>query len=283
MDENTESTRGATNPGGKAGNGKKKSAISRIVSPGKDGEYGEETISDVGGSTDESEAPDKNFKILPFQGKNKANMWIESVKNSMPQTLEDAVDKVIDGTIDIEQAVPSKYKSLDEKIHADIMKALLHKAAEPEYEASNLFSKLTSHKKTIKRSGTKAVVFIQEHLNGTSDTHGTSLMQEMLTIRVMHQNPEGVATFCQKYRSIIAKLSNKMQFKWGVETLRARMMLDIGDQSACSWQLAAAPFAQWDGLQPELQTREKKTRRQAFEIGAYGGTRVSDNESSCRY
>ena len=48
-----------------------------------------------------------------------------------------------------------------------------------------------------------------------------------------------------------------MLFTWGVETLRARLMHDIGDQNSCSWQLAAASFAQYDSLPTSLQTPEE--------------------------
>ena len=42
-----------------------------------------------------------------------------------------------------------------------------------------------------------------------------------------------------------------------METLRAGLMHDIGDQNSCSWQLAAAPLAQYDSLTNSKQTPEE--------------------------
>ena len=63
--------------------------------------------------------------------------------------------------------------------------------ASPEHEAMQIFQKLTAHKKTIKRSGIRALILMQEMINGEADVHDTALVQEALTLRVSHNNPEG--------------------------------------------------------------------------------------------
>ena len=64
---------------------------------------------------------------------------------------------------------------------------------------------------------------------GQRTSTGTALVQEMLTLRVIHSNAEGVASFLQKFRATQAKLGPAMACTWGVETLKARLMHDIGD------------------------------------------------------
>ena len=69
-----------------------------------------------------------------------------------------------------------------------------------------IFQKLTAHKKTIKRSGIQALIIMQEMINGTADVHGTALVQEALTLRVIHNNAEGVYTILQRFRATQTKL-----------------------------------------------------------------------------
>ena len=45
----------------------------------------------------------------------------------------------------------------------------------------------------------KAMILIQNTINGKTDTYGTALIQEALALIVIHNNPEGVCAFLQKF------------------------------------------------------------------------------------
>ena len=66
----------------------------------------------------------------------------------------------------------------------------MHNEASPEHEAVAYFNKISSQKASIKRSGMKAMVLLQDSINGKTDSYGTSLVQEALTLRVLHNNPD---------------------------------------------------------------------------------------------
>ena len=85
-------------------------------------------------------------------------------------------------------------------MYSALLKALLTSEATPEHEAIHLFNKITLHKTTIRRSGMRAMILLQETINGKSDTCGTALVQEALTLGVIHNNPEGVHAFLQRVR-----------------------------------------------------------------------------------
>ena len=171
-------------------------------------------------------------------------MWLESIKAGWPIGFEELHEKHL---LRETTTIPKKYEAYDNALSA-ILKALMDQRAQPE---------LTVHKKTIKRSGIRARILLQESINGTSDVHGTSLVQEALTRRVIRNNADGFAAFLQRFRATQTKLGSSMPCTWGVETLRARMMHDIGDPSSCSWQLAEAAFAQYESRPSSQQTQEK--------------------------
>ena len=205
MSKSGESTRDATHPrSGESPTRKKRgTAIQKILSPAATEE--ETILSEQLSSSSESESassgekktkPGKkiDIKVIPYQGKTRANMWLETIKNSLPQNFERVMDKYIN----LDDEIPEKYTEIDSNLHGNIMEALMDKRAEPEAEATSLFNKLTSHKKTIQRSAIRALMYMQETINGSADVHGTNLVQEMLTLRVIHNNPEGVACFFAK-------------------------------------------------------------------------------------
>ena len=172
-----EISRGAPNPrtdstsGGKSKKNDKKGAIRRITSPNSRGEYDEEDTLLTDNSDETSNSSDdkktnskkpnssKIGKILPFQGKNRANMWIETVKTAIPLALEQILDQYSKGS-DADPAylmVPDKYKTLDQELFQNIQRALMDKRADPETEATSLFQKIQSHKGSIGRSGLKTL------------------------------------------------------------------------------------------------------------------------------
>ena len=182
----------------------------------------------------------KLSKILPFQGKNRANMLLESVKAGFPHEVDEVSERFL---LRETTKIPKKLESFDQDLFNSISKALMDVRASPEHESMQIFQKLTARKKTIKRSGTRALILMQEMINGKAGVHGTALVQEAVALGVTHNNTEGVYTFRQRFRATQTKLGESMPFTWGVETLRARLMHDIGDQNSCSRQLAEASFA----------------------------------------
>ena len=89
--------------------------------------------------------------------------------------------------------------------------------ASPETEATALFNKISSHGGTIKRSGLKALILLQETVNGRADTYGTTLIQEALQIRILHNNVEGVISFLAKFRGTQTKLGNAFPYTWAAK------------------------------------------------------------------
>ena len=167
-------------------------------------------------------------KILPFQGKSRFPMWIEVLKGGLPDALLEYLNKITDGEIDPGADIPKKLVAYDQALNRAIMTSLLDPKATPENDATSLFNRLTSHQRTIKRSGMRAILYMQEAVNGATDIHNTTLIQELLTIRVIHNNAEGVSSFCQKFRTITAKLGDDCLRSYGIETLRARLMGGMG-------------------------------------------------------
>ena len=187
----------------------------------------------------------KARELIPYVGKGKANMWIETVKGTFNDEIMKQFENLQTGR---SIATSKKYQRYDQELYSEVLKALMSNEASPENESTAMFNKLSSHGSSIKRSGLKALILIQETVNGRADTHGTSLIQEALTIRILHNNVDGVVSFLSKFRGTQTKLGSAFPYTWAVETLRARMMSDIGDEKSVSWQLAAASFAQYDAL-----------------------------------
>ena len=136
----------------------------------------------------------KPGKLLPFQGKNEANLWIESIKASFTQEIEAIYEGLTLGEL---AKIPRKYEACDSELYFRLLKALLDNEATPEHEATQPFDKVTSHKSTSRRSGLRAMILPQKTINGRADTHETALVQEASTLRVIHS--EGVYTLLRNF------------------------------------------------------------------------------------
>ena len=206
--ENPVSTRGATSS--RSGEKEKRTAITKIISAaaptaegGDPSDPTEQTtiLSDI----DDSESSENNdnkasdFKVIPYQGKSRANVWLETVKTTVPPKFEKYIDNYIQ-KYDFTIPIDPKFKDIDTKLHTKILNALADQKAAPENEALAHFNKLTSHKHTVKRSGVRAYMIIMDTINGRQDTLGATLMQELIGLKLMHNNPEGIATYCQRFR-----------------------------------------------------------------------------------
>ena len=157
---------------------------------------------------------EKVRELLAFVGKGKANMWIESVKASLSDQILKQLEAIQTGT---QINIAKKYERFDQELYAEILKALMSSDASPETEATALFNKISSHGGTIKRSGLKALILLQETVNGRADTYGTTLIQEALTIRILHNNVEGVISFLAKFRGTQTKLGNAFPYTWAAK------------------------------------------------------------------
>ena len=54
-------------------------------------------------------------------------------------------------------------------------------------------------------------------MSGRADTYGTTLIQEALTIRILHNNVEGVISFLAKFRGTQTKLGNAFPYTWAAK------------------------------------------------------------------
>ena len=69
--------------------------------------------------------------LLPFQGKTRANLWVEAIKSSFNVDLEEAYDKIATGQT---MKVPTKLQKFDTDLYAALLESLLHSEATPEHK-----------------------------------------------------------------------------------------------------------------------------------------------------
>ena len=184
-EENPVSTRGATSS--RSGERGKKTALTKIISAAaptaEGGDLLEQTtiLSDID-DTESSEANDSkanDFKVIPYQGKARANVWLETVKTSVPPKFEKYMDEYIE-QYDFTIPIDTKFKEIDTKLHTKILNALADQKAAPENEALAHFNKLTSHKHTVQRSGVRAYMIIMDTIKGM-------ITREVQMLRARHR------------------------------------------------------------------------------------------------
>ena len=199
----------------------------------------------------ESDAEVSNIKVTAFIGGARAENWLDAVLGKLSPSQEKAYELVKTGRVS-PQTFEKKAKAKDRELHSAILDSLIHKNATPEREATSIFNRLRANKDAIGRSGLLALAYIHRIIHGIDDQAGAALVSELIQVRVIHNNAEGVLAFITKFREIRSKLGDGFQEQYSIEILRARMMGDVGD-TATSYMIAAAPFAQYD-----TRTKEEK-------------------------
>ena len=201
---------------------------------------------------DESNDADEgttSMKITAYIGGARAENWLSAIISKLSVNQEQAYNLTKSGELDPLQ-FNKKERKRDQVLFSAIMDSLLRKNAAPEREATSIFNRLTANKEIIGRSEIKTLAYINRIIHGIEDQAGASLVSDMIHLKVLHNNPEGVLSFVTKFRELHAKLGDGFQPQYAIELLRTRLMGD-NTTDATSWQLAAAPFAQYDTMTKE--------------------------------
>ena len=200
---------------------------------------------DVAPDSEESDGESGNIKINAYIGGARAENWLDAILSKLSPNQEQAYTWTRDGTIN-PLDFNKKERRRDQLLYSAILDSLIHKNASPEREATSIFNRLRANRTIINRSGLLALAYIHRIIHGIDDQAGASLVAELIQVRVIHNNAEGVLAFMTKFRELRSKLGGAFQAQYSIEILRSRLMSDIGDERATSWQIAAAPFAQYD-------------------------------------
>ena len=117
-----------------------------------------------------------------------------------------------------------KERARDQQLFSAILDSLIHKNAKPEREANMKSNRLRDNKAAIRRSGLLALAYINRIIHGIENQAGASVVAELIQVRVIHKNPEGMVTFMTKFRELRAKLGSSFHAQCAIEILRARLI-----------------------------------------------------------
>ena len=119
-------------------------------------------------------AEDNVNALTPYQG---GERWLISISMKLPDALSDVLEEAqLDQLEFMNIQVPAELRAGDRAIFGAILDALLHHRAEPKHEAQNLFDKLTAQNQYIRKSGVRAISFIDKCLKGDNTQAGNSAM-----------------------------------------------------------------------------------------------------------
>ena len=86
---------------------------------------------------------------------------------------------------------------------------------------------------------------------------GSETTGELLSVRIIHNNAEGVVAFLTKFiRDLRGHLEKEFSTSWAVEILRSRILTEVQDDRVASRHIASATYARYDCL-PREQKNEK--------------------------
>ena len=156
-----------------------------------------------------------------------------------------------------------KRKAEDRAMYGVILEAIHSQKSTPTHEAQELFKHIISHQVTLKRSGLLTLVLIDRVIYGTPLGSSTTAIGELLSLRIIHNNAEGIVAFLTKFRDLRGKLGSNFSATWSIEILRSRMLTEIGDGKQSSWSVASAAFARYDALAPEAPEEQDELSARA--------------------